>query len=60
MIGRMIICCLLCALNAAAQGQTTLDSIITLKSELNLMERLQLVQQYLDTKAKAAVQQFQI
>jgi len=54
MIRRMIIGCLLCALNAAAQDQTT-DSLSTQESKQNLMQKLHEVQQYLDEKAKAKV-----
>ena len=53
MIGRMIICCLLFSLNAAAQEH--LDSVSIQKSKPSLMARLHQVQQYLDTKAKAKV-----
>ena len=55
MIGRIIIFCLLCSLNAAAQAQISADSVSTQKSKSNLMVRLHQVQQYLDTKAKAKV-----
>ena len=55
MIGRMVIFCLLCSLNAAAQAQISTDSVSTQKSKSNLMVRLHQVQQYLDTKAKAKV-----
>ena len=55
MIGRIIICCLLFSLNATAQGQETTDSVSTPESKPNLMVRLQQLQQYLDTKAKAKV-----
>ena len=55
MVGRIIICCLLFSLNAAAQGQETTDSVCTQESKPNLMVRLQQLQQYLDTKAKAKV-----
>ena len=55
MIGRMIICCLLFSLNAAAQEQETTDSVNTQESKPSLMVRLQQVQQYLDEKAKAKV-----
>ncbi len=48
MVGRIIICCLLCSLNAAGQ---TADSV----SKPSLMERLHEAQQYLDIKAKTAV-----
>ena len=51
----MIICCLLFALNVAAQEQESLDSVSTQESKLSLMARLHQVQQYLDTKAKAKV-----
>ena len=55
MIGRIIIFCLLCSLNAAALAQISADSVSTQKSKSNLMVRLHQVQQYLDTKAKAKV-----
>ena len=55
MIGRMIICCLLCSLNAA-QEQEPIDSLITQASKPSLMERLHQAQQYLDDKAKAKVE----
>ena len=55
MITRIIICCLLCSLKAAAQAQETLDSVSTQKSKPSLMDRLHQVQQYLDTKAKKKV-----
>jgi hypothetical protein len=53
MITRIIICCLLCSLNAAAQEPA--DSVSTQKSKPSLMDRLHQVQQYLDTKAKKKV-----
>ena len=46
---------MLFSLNAVAQEQTTVASVSTEESKPNLMERLRQVQQYLDTKAKAAV-----
>ena len=52
----MIICCLLCSLNAAAQEQEPIDSLITQASKPSLMERLHQAQQYLDDKAKAKVE----
>ena len=52
MIGKIIICCLLCSLNAAAQEQETTDSDSTQKSKSSLMTRLEQVRQYLDKKAK--------
>ena len=61
MIGRVIVCCLLFSLNAAAQEQSTTqeqvttDSVGTEKSESSLMARLREVQQYLDDKAKGKV-----
>ena len=55
MTGRMIICCLLFALNVAAQEQESLDSVSTQESKLNLMEQLRMAQQYLDEKAKSKV-----
>ena len=61
MIGRVIVCCLLFSLNAAAQEQSTTqeqvttDSVGTEKSESSLMVRLREVQQYLDDKAKGKV-----
>ena len=55
MIGRMIICCLLFSLNAAAQEQVTTDSVSTQKSKSSLLDRLHQLQQYLDTKAKKKV-----
>ena len=55
MTGKMIICCLLFTLNAAAQGQEATDSISTQESKPNLLVRLHQLQQYLDTKAKAKV-----
>ena len=53
MIGRIIICCLLCSLNAAAQETT--DSVSTKEDKPSLMVRLHQLQQYLDDKAKAKV-----
>ncbi len=53
--GRMIICCLLFSLNAAAQEQETTDSVSAQDSKPSLMVRLNQLQQYLDTKAKAKV-----
>ena len=55
MIGRLIICCLLFSLNAAAQEQKTTDSLSTQEAKPNLMTRLHQVQEYLDTKAKKKV-----
>ena len=55
MIGRLIICCLLFSLNAAAQEQKTTDSLSTQESKPSLMTRLHQVQEYLDTKAKKKV-----
>ena len=55
MIGRLIICCLLFLLNAAAQGQEPTDSVSRQASKVDWMQRLHEAQQYLDTKAKAAV-----
>ena len=52
MVRIIIICCLLCSLNAAAQET---DSVSTQKSESGLMVRLHQLQQYLDNKAKSAV-----
>ena len=46
---------MLFSLYAAAQDQASLDSVSTQESKPSLMEQLQLVQQYLDTKAKATV-----
>ena len=54
-IGRMIICCLLFSLNAAAQEQETTDIVSARDSKPSLMVRLNQLQQYLDTKAKAKV-----
>ena len=54
MIGKMIICCLLFSLNAAAQKQD-IDSVSTQGSKLSLMDKLRQVQQYLDDKAKKKV-----
>lgn len=54
-IGRMIICCLLFSLNAAAQEQETTDIVSARDSKPSLMVRLSQLQQYLDTKAKAKV-----
>lgn len=51
MIGKMIICCLLFSLNAAAQKQD-IDSVSTQGSKSSLMDKLRQVQQYLDDKAK--------
>ncbi|MBR6354354.1 MAG: DUF4421 family protein, partial [Paludibacteraceae bacterium] len=48
----MMICCLLCSLNVAAQERTTSDSVGTKDSKLSLMEQLHQVQQFLDNKAK--------
>ena len=53
MIGRIIIFCLLCSLNAAAQETT--DSVSTKEDKPSLMVRLHQLQQYLDDKAKAKV-----
>ena len=55
MKGKMIICCLLFSLNAAAQEQKTTDSLSTQESKPSLMTRLHQVQEYLDTKAKKKV-----
>ena len=55
MIGKIIICCLLFSLNAAAQEQGTTDTVSTQKSKSKLMVRLRQVQQYLDNKAKKKV-----
>lgn len=55
MIGKVIICCLLCSLNAAAQQQETIDSVSTQETKPSLMLRLQQLQQILDTKAKSKV-----
>ena len=55
MKGRMIICCLLFTLNAAAQEQTTTDSTRTQESSTGLMSQLRKVQQFLDDKARAKV-----
>ena len=66
MIGRIIICCLLCSLNTAAQGQEMIDSVRTLEpgktdsvsimeSKSKLLLRLQQAQQYLDDKAQKKV-----
>ena len=63
MIGKIITCCLLFSLNAAAQEQTeqreqsqaTIDSVSTQESKSSLMMRLHQVKQYLDTKAKKKV-----
>ena len=52
MVRIIIICCLLCSLNAAAQET---DSVSTQKSESGLMVRLHQLQQYLDNTAKSAV-----
>ena len=54
MIGKMIICCLLFSLNAAAQKQD-IDSVSTQGSKSSLMDKLRQVQQYLDDKAKKKV-----
>lgn len=51
----MVIGCLLFALNAAAQGEVPSDSVSTQESKPSVMERLREAQQYLDAKAKAAV-----
>ena len=52
---RMIVCCLLFTLNAAAQEQATTDSVRTQESSKGLMSKLHLVQQFLDKKARARV-----
>jgi len=57
MTGRIIICSLLFSLNAAAQDPETTDSIPQQESRPTMMERLHQVQQYLDAKAKAKVDQ---
>jgi hypothetical protein len=51
----MVIGCLLFALNAVAQGEVPSDSVSTQESKPSAMERLCEAQQYLDAKAKAAV-----
>ena len=51
----MIIGCLLCAMNAAAQDPKTIDSISREDGKPSLMEQIHQVQQYLDAKAKAKV-----
>ena len=55
MIRKMMICCLLFSLNAAAQGPETPDSVSTQESKPDLMTRLHQVQDLLDTKVKAKV-----
>ena len=55
MIGKIIICCLLFSLNAAAQEQETIDSVSTQESKSNLMVQIHQLQQFLDTKAKKKV-----
>jgi hypothetical protein len=55
MIGKIITCCLLFSLNAAAQEQETIDSVSTSDGKSNLMVWLHRVQQYLDAKAKKKV-----
>ena len=55
MIRKMIICCLLFSLNAAAQEQETTDSLSTQETKTSLMTRLHQLQEYLDTKAKKKV-----
>lgn len=55
MKGIMMICCLLCSLNVAAQERTTSDSVGTKDSKPSLMEQLHQVQQFLDNKAKGKV-----
>lgn len=55
MIRKITICCLLFPLNAAAQEQESFDSLSTQESKSNVMVLLGRVQQFLDTKAKAAV-----
>ena len=55
----MTICCLLFSLNATAQEQS-FDSVSTQESKPDLMERLRQAQQYLDTKARAKVDQHYI
>ena len=61
MTGSVIICCLLFSLSAAAQEQTTIDSVSTQgipaqsDSAHTIMSRLQQVKQYLDNKAKSSV-----
>ena len=61
MTGRVIICSLLLSLSAAAQGQTTIDSVSTQgiparsDSAHTIMSRLHQVKQYLDNKAKSSV-----
>ena len=55
MIRKMIICCLLFSLNAAAEEQETTDSLSTQETQTSLMTRLHQLQEYLDTKAKKKV-----
>jgi len=61
MTGRVIICSLLFSLSAAAQEQTTIDSVSTQgisarsDSAHTIMSRLHQVKQYLDNKAKSSV-----
>lgn len=54
-IGIITICCLLSSMNVAAQEQTSTDSVDTQQSKRSLKERLNIVQQFLDTKARAKV-----
>jgi hypothetical protein len=55
MIRRTIVCLLLFSLNAVAQGQEPNDSTSTQDRKLDWMEQLHEVQQFLETRAKAAV-----
>ena len=55
MIRRIIIGCLLCAMNAAAQDPKTTDSVSIEDGKPNLMEQIHQVQQFLDTRAKKKV-----
>ena len=55
MKGRIIICCLLFSLMAAAQVQETVDSVRPEENITTLMGRLRQVQQYLDEKAQKKV-----
>lgn len=55
MKGRIIICCLLFTLNAAAQEQADTDSVSRQDSSTSLMSKLRYVQQFLDNRARAKV-----
>ena len=54
---RMMIGCLLFSLNTAAQREAPLDSTSTQADRPKLTQRLRQAQEYLDTKARAKVDQ---